>query len=190
MNPQQAQTALAGPMEEGQLPPGGLLGSAQAGEEPVEPEESDPGYVAARDWAADKMFKSNSAVLNMLKQEILSAKSEKNYAKIVARSAYAAVDEAWDKSEPQMKEENLVPLAAYILEQLWDSVAAVLKKTSEDINPLWIAKSFQLMILRFVRELGGDPEPLRQAFAQVKPGDFQRLVDAANDAMRAEGVAA
>lgn len=161
-------------------PQAGLLGGPGAipgvmPDEELEDAEADPGFIAARDWVANKLFVEGEAA-EKLADAVAAQEDDAGVMAVIAKIAYSAIDEADAQANPPMKEENLIPLAMFVLEQLWDVAAAALKREAEDIDPAAIAGSFKVILIRFLREAGVDTSELEQAFSQLSPEDFRNTV--------------
>lgn len=167
---------------------GGLLGGQMQGGDPMpedpamgegaameEDPEQDPGYVSATDYVRDKLINSGGAeaIAEMVRAGPEDAMNS------IAELAYEVIDAADAKAKPPMQEENLIPLALFVLEEFWDVAAAAMNQDPSEIDPAQIFGSLKIIIKRFVSELGpGDPaaDELMAAMDAITPDQIRQMM--------------
>jgi hypothetical protein len=150
------------------LPQGGLMGDEQP--EANAPKETDPIFQQAMSFAYDALYSKEAAkdVANQLE-------ASSNVADAMADIAYNITSIIDEKTDGQVPDELLVPLAMNVLEEVGEiAEAAGIEPTPEDI-----ATAFKTMILRYLGEQGIDTTQLQQAMDQVDPSEFRKVAETA-----------
>lgn len=151
------------------MPPGAMQEQMPMGaEQESDVDENDPSFQEALGLAMESLY-SNEAAMDVSQQ----LKSAQNLTDALASVAYditAVIDERTNGDVP---DELLVPLAMKVLEEVVEiAEASGLKPTPEDV-----ALAFKQMILRFLQEQGVDTSQLDQAMSQVDPSVFRQAAE-------------
>lgn len=153
--------------QEEQMPPGMSAGEAP-GAEGAEADESNPAFQEALSLAYEALYKGQAA--KDVAQQLKSAQSLADGMADVAYNMTSVVDE---RTDGQVPDELLVPLAMQVLEEVGEvAEAAGLNPQPEDV-----AAAFKTMILRFLGEQGMDTTQLQQAMEQVDPAVFREAAN-------------
>lgn len=158
---------------EGQGPDGSAMHEGMEGEAPEANDESgidenEPNYQAGLQYAMEALYGTGAA-----KDVSAQLKAAPNLVEGMANIAYditATVDERTDGNVP---DELLVPLAMKILEE----VVEIADATGLDPQPEDVALAFKTMILRYLQEQGLDTTQLDQAMSQVDPSVFRKAAE-------------
>lgn len=131
-------------------------------------DENDPVFQSAVEYAMEALYDKEAA-----KDISVQLKSGASLVEDMASVAYditAIVDE---RTEGQLPDELLVPLAMKILEEVVEIASA----TGLDPQPEDIALAFRQMALRFLQEQGADTSQLEQAMNQIDPSVFRQAAE-------------
>jgi hypothetical protein len=157
---------IANEMQEAEgMPPEMAMGANQG--EP-EVDESDPKFQEALALAMESLY-SNEAAMDVSKQ----LKSAGDLTDALANVAYditAVIDE---RTNGQVPDELLVPLAMKVLEE----VVEIANASGLDPQPENVAMAFKQMVLRYLQEQGLDTSQLDQAMSQVDPSVFRQAAE-------------
>lgn len=164
---QQEMAAGAAPAQE-QMPGGMPMGMAEAEGGP-EPDESNPAFQQALTFAYEALYKAEAA-----KDVAKQLKAAPTLADGMADVAYNITQIIDERTDGQVPDEMLMPLAMQVLEE----VGEIADAAGLDPKPEDVATSFKTMILRYLGEQGVDTTQLQQAMDQVDPSDFRKLAEA------------
>lgn len=157
---------IANEMQEAEgMPPEMAMGAAP---DETEANENDPSYQQALALAMESLY-SNEAAMDVSKQ----LKAGGNLTDSLANVAYditAVIDE---RTDGQVPDELLVPLAMKVLEE----VVEIAEASGLDPQPEDVAMAFKQMILRFLQEQGVDTSQLDQAMSEVDPSVFRQAAE-------------
>jgi hypothetical protein len=144
---------------------------AEAGEEVVEDEEQaedNPMFQQALTYAYEALY-AQEAAKDVAKQ-LKSAPSLADGMSDVAYNITSIIDE---RTDGQVPDEMLVPLAMNVLEE----VGEIADAAGMDPQPEDVATAFKTMILRYLGEQGVDTTQLQQAMDQVNPSEFRKAAE-------------
>lgn len=160
----QQQMGAAPAAEQSQMPAGMPMGAEEAEGGP-EPDESNPAFQQALTFAYEALYK-NEAAKDVAKQ----LKAAQSLADGMADVAYNITQIIDERTDGQVPDELLMPLAMQVLEEVGEvAEAAGLSPQPEDV-----AGAFKTMILRYMGEQGVDTTQLQQAMDQVDPSVFRQ----------------
>jgi hypothetical protein len=149
------------------------MAAAAAGEEAAEgPEqgEDNPVFQQALTFAYEALYAKEAA--KDVAQQLKSAPGLADGMADVAYNITSIIDE---KTQGQVPDELIVPLAMNVLEEVGEiAEAAGLAPQAEDV-----AMAFKTMILRYLGEQGVDTTQLQQAMDQVDPSEFRKVAEQA-----------
>lgn len=149
------------PEEKNAMPMAG--GEAQEAEGPEQGEDN-PVFQQALTFAYEALY-ANGAAKDVAKQ----LKAAPSVAEGMADIAYNITSIIDEKTDGQVPDELLVPLAMSVLEEVGEiAEAAGMAPAPEDV-----AGAFKTMILRYLGEQGVDTTQLQQAMDQVDPNVFR-----------------
>jgi hypothetical protein len=161
-----AQGAPA-PEEDKAMPMAGA--EAEEAESPVQGEDN-PVFQQALTFAYEALY-AKEAAKDVAKQ----LKAAPSVAEGMADVAYNITSIIDEKTDGQVPDELLVPLAMNVLEEVGEIAdAAGLNPSPEDV-----AGAFKTMILRYLGEQGVDTTQLQQAMDQVDPSVFRQAAEKA-----------
>ena len=141
---------------------------AGAADEGSEADESDPNFQQALALAMEGLY-GNEAAKDISQQ----LKHGENLVDTMASVAYdmtAIIDE---RTDGQVPDELLVPLAMKVLEE----VVEIADASGLNPQPEDVALAFKQMILRYLQEQGVDTTQLDQAMSQVDPTVFRQAAE-------------
>lgn len=181
MEPMQQQGGLLAPaMEAGRMQQDSEVDQG-AGIEGNDPEQ-DPGYVSAVDWVRDRMINGGGA---QAVAKVVRAAGER-VPIALGDLAYEVIDQADAQANPPMMEENVGPLAMFVLEEFWDVAAAAMGMEPEAVDPAAVFESFRHIIEKFVSEMGGADGPetqqLIQSLRAITPEQIREMMSSMDDA--------
>ena len=156
------QQEMGAPAAE-QMPGGMPMGAGEAEGGP-EADENNPAFQQALTFAYEALYK-NEAAKDVAKQ-LNAAQSLADGMADVAYNITQIIDE---RTDGQVPDELLVPLAMQVLEE----VGEVADAAGLDPQPEDVAGAFKNMILRYMGEQGVDTTQLQQAMDQVDPSVFR-----------------
>lgn len=172
MNPSAADEQMEQEPIEGKGPDGSAMHEGMEGEAPEANDNSTPGednpvFQQALTFAYEALYANKAAkdIANQLKAERSLSDGMAN----VAYEITAIIDE---RTDGQVPDELLVPLAMNVLEE----VSEIAEAAGLDPQPEDVATAFKTMILRYLGEQGVDTTQLQQAMDQVNPADFRNAV--------------
>ena len=131
-------------------------------------DESNPAFQQAMYLAKQSLYEAGAA--DNISQQIKKAKDKVDTVANIAYEMTAIVDE---RTNGEVPDELLVLLAASLLEEVADIASA----SGVELKPSDLATAMKTMILRFVGEQGHDVRQLKAAMDQVKPEEFDKMVD-------------
>ena len=137
-------------------------------EQGEEPDESNPVYQQALTYAYEALYAKQGA--KDVAQQLKAAPSAAEGMANIAYEITAVIDERTDGEVP---DELLMPLAMQVLEE----VGEIAEAAGMDPQPEDIAAAFKTMILRYLGEQGIDTTQLQQAMDQVNPADFRKVAE-------------
>ena len=142
-------------------------------------DESNPAFQQAMYLAKQSLYEAGAA--DNISQQIKKAKDKVDTVANIAYEMTAIVDE---RTNGEVPDELLVLLAASLLEEVADIASA----SGVELKPSDLATAMKTMILRFVGEQGHDVRQLKAAMDQVKPEEFDKMVDEQPDEPQTEPV--
>lgn len=155
-----------------QMPGGMPMGQGEAEGGP-EADENNPAFQQALTFAYEALYK-NEAAKDVAKQ----LKSAQSLADGMADVAYNITQIIDERTDGQVPDELLMPLAMQVLEEVGEvAEAAGLSPQPEDV-----AGAFKNMILRYMGEQGVDTTQLQQAMDQVDPAVFREAAQGGAEA--------
>jgi hypothetical protein len=105
------------------------------------------------------------------KDVALALKSAPSPVEGLASTAYEMTSVVDERTDGEVPDELLLPLAMKVLEEVAEiGEAAGVKYQNSDI-----AMAYQQMLLRFLGEQGVDTTQLEQAMSQIDPAEFNRM---------------
>lgn len=150
-----------------QMPAGMPMGE-QPTEEGPEPDESNPAFQQALNFAYEVMY-GNEAAKDIAKQ----LKAAPSVSEGMADIAYNITQIIDERTDGQVPDELLIPLAMNVLEEIGEIAdAAGMAPQPEDV-----AGAFKTMILRYLGEQGIDTSQLQQAMDQIDPSVFRKAAE-------------
>lgn len=173
----QQQMPAAGPAQPQDGPPpemseAALRAGAPMDDEAAEagPGEDDPVFQQAMTYAYQALYENDAA-----KDVARQLRAADNLADGMANVAYEITSVIDERTDGQVPDELLVPLAMNVLEE----VGEIAQAAKLDPQPEDVALAFKTMILRYLGEQGIDTAQLQQAMDKVDPSEFRRLAGAA-----------
>lgn len=133
-----------------------------------EADESDPKFQEALALAMESLY-SNEAAMDV-SQQLKSAGNLTDALAAVAYDMTAVIDE---RTNGEVPDELLVPLAMKVLEE----VVEIAQASGLDPQPEDVALAFKQMILRFLQEQGVDTSQLDEAMNAVDPSVFRQAAE-------------
>lgn len=153
-------------MAGGQMPMGEMPLAEEANEEDINLDE--PNYKAAIDYMNEVLY-SQAAAKDISKQ----LNSAQDLADAMANVSYDITSILDEKTDGNVPDELLVPLAMKVLEE----VVEIAEATGLDPQPEDVAAAFKKMILRYLQEQGLDTTQLDEAMNQVDPSVFRQVAE-------------
>lgn len=132
------------------------------------PGEDDPTFQAAVEFANEALY-SNQAAKDVSKQ----LKAAPSLVDGMANVAYEITSVVDERTNGEVPDELLVPLAMKILEE----VVEIADASGLDPQPEDVALAFKQMILRYLQEQGADTAQLDEAMNQVDPSVFRQAAE-------------
>jgi hypothetical protein len=161
---------------EGKGPDGSAMHEGMEGEQPeandasAQAGEDNPVFQQAMTFAYEALYAKEAA--KDVAQQLKSAPGLADGMADVAYNITSIIDE---KTQGQVPDELIVPLAMNVLEEVGEiAEAAGLAPQAEDV-----AMAFKTMILRYLGEQGVDTTQLQQAMDQVDPSEFRKVAEQA-----------
>jgi len=134
-------------------------------EETPDPETNEP-FQRAVGFAMEALYSQKAA-----KDVALALKSAPSPVEGLASTAYEMTSVVDERTDGEVPDELLLPLAMKVLEEVAEiGEAAGVKYQNSDI-----AMAYQQMLLRFLGEQGVDTTQLEQAMSQIDPAEFNRM---------------
>lgn len=161
-----AQGAPA-PEEDKAMPMAGA--EAEEAEGPEQGEDN-PVFQQALTYAYEVLYKGEAA-----KDVAKQLKAAPSVAEGMADVAYNITSIIDEKTDGQVPDELLVPLAMNVLQE----VGEIAEAANMNPQPEDIAGAFKTMILRYLGEQGVDTAQLQQAMDQVDPAVFRQAAEQA-----------
>jgi hypothetical protein len=147
------------------MPPEMEMGAAP---DETEVDENDPTFQQALALAMESLY-SNEAAMDVSQQ----LKSAQNLQDALANVSYDITVVIDERTNSDVPDELLVPLAMKVLEEVVEiAEASGLSPTPQDV-----ALAFKQMILRFLQEQGVDTSQLDQAMNEVDPSVFSKIAE-------------
>lgn len=137
------------------------------GEAP-EVDESDPTYQQALGLAMEALYGAEAA--KDISQQL---KSGGNLVDSMASVAYDMTSVIDERTNGDVPDELLVPLAMQVLEE----VVEIADASGLNPQPEDVALAFKQMIIRYLQEQGVDTSQLDQAMSQVDPSVFRQAAE-------------
>lgn len=161
------QQQMGAPAAQEQMPMGMGAGEMPEDEAP-EADENDPVFQQALTLAYEALYKGQAAkdVANQLK-------NAPSLAEGMADVAYNMTSVLDERTDGEVPDELLVPLAMQVLEE----VGEIADAAGLDPQPEDVAQAFKMMILRYMGEQGVDTTQLQQAMEQVDPALFREAAE-------------
>ena len=154
-----------------QMPPaqqGGQMPMDDEASEADAPGEDDPAFQQALTYAYEVLYK-NEAAKDIAKQ----IKAAPSVAEGMADIAYNITSIIDEKTNGDVPDEMLIPLAMNVLEEVGEIAgAAGMEPAPEDV-----AAAFKTMILRYLQDQGMDTSQLQQAMDKVDPSVFRQAAE-------------
>lgn len=138
------------------------------GAEESDVDENDPAFQEALGLAMESLY-GNQAAMDV-SQQLKAAPNITDGMASVAYDMTAVIDE---RTDGQVPDELLVPLAMKVLEE----VVEIAEASGLDPQPEDVALAFKQMILRYLQEQGLDTSQLDQAMSQVDPAEFRKVAE-------------
>lgn len=158
----QPPAAPEDPMMQG-MPPG--IDDDEASEAQADPDDN-PAFQQAAQYVMEALYSAKAA-----KDVAKTLRASRSVSEGLANVAYEITSIVDERTQGQVPDELLVPLAAMVLEEVGDiAEAAGLTVSASDV-----AEALKQMILRFLGEQGVDTSQLEQAMNNVGPEEFERL---------------
>lgn len=151
------------PAEEAQMGMNEMQGAEEG-----EVDENDPSFQQALGLAMESLY-SNEAAMDVSQQ----LKSAQNLTDGLAAVAYDITSVIDERTNGDVPDELLVPLAMKVLEE----VVEIAEASGLDPTPEDVAMAFKQMILRFLQEQGVDTSQLDQAMSEVDPSVFRQVAE-------------
>ena len=167
---QQMGGAPAAPQQGALMPEDPMAGMPmeEEGEGGPVPGEDNPVFQQALTFAYEALYQQEAA--KDVAQSLKAAPSLSDGMADVAYNITSIIDERTDGEVP---DELLVPLAMQVLEE----VGEIAQAAGLDPQPEDIATAFKTMILRYLGEQGVDTTQLQQAMDQVDPAAFRQAAE-------------
>lgn len=134
------------------------------------PTEDDPTFQTAVQFAMEALYGAGAA--KDISKQLKAAPGLVDGMADIAYNITSVVDE---RTDGQVPDELLVPLAMKILEE----VVEIADATGLDPQPEDVALAFKQMILRYLQEQGLDTTELQAAMDQVDPAEFRKVAEEA-----------
>lgn len=152
--------------EEQQEQAAGTEGTESPEHEQAEGEfnEDDPTFQTAIDFVMQALYGKQAA--KDISKQLKSAPSLPEGMSDVAYNITSIADE---KTQGNLADEYLAPLAMKVLEE----VVEIADASGLDPQPEDVAVAFKTMILRYLQEQGADTTQLQQAMDQIDPSEFR-----------------
>lgn len=147
-----------------------MMGGMPMGEEGEGADESDPVFQQALTYAYEALYKNQAA-----KDVAEQLKAAPSVADGMADVAYSITEVIDERTDGEVPDELLMPLAMQVLEE----VGEIAEAAGLDPQPEDVAQAFKTMILRYLGEQGIDTTQLQQAMDQVDPAEFRKLAEQA-----------
>lgn len=147
---------------------GAMSGMPMGAEGEVEVDENEPNYRAGVEYLNEVLYSKGAA-------KDISAQLKEAPALVtgMAEIAYDITSIVDERTDGNIPDELLVPMAMQVLEEVVDIAEATgLNPTPEDV-----ALAFRQMILRYLQEQGLDTTQLDQAMNQVDPSVFNKVLE-------------
>jgi hypothetical protein len=139
-----------------------MAGQDEGGETP---DENNPAFQEALTYAYKALYEAQAA-----KDVARQLKAAQTLADGMADVAYNITSVVDERTDGQVPDELLVPLAMNVLEE----VSAIAEAANLQPQPEDVAVAFKTMILRYMGEQGVDTTQLQQAMDQVDPSEFRK----------------
>jgi len=148
------------------------MAMAEGEDEGPDPETSQP-FQMALQYAMEALY-SNKAATDVAQ----SLKAAPDPVEGLANTAYEMTSVVDERTDGQVPDELIIPLAMQILEEVVDIAEAA----GVEFQPSDVAGAFKQMLLRFLGEQGVDTTQLQQAMDQVDPEAFNQAAAADEEA--------
>jgi hypothetical protein len=141
-------------------------------EELADTESSEP-FQLAMQYAMEALY-SNKAATDVAQ----ALKAAPDPVEGLANTAYEMTSVVDERTDGQVPDELIIPLAMQILEE----VVEIAEAAGVEFQPSDVAGAFKQMLLRFLGEQGVDTTQLQQAMDQVDPEAFNQAAAADEEA--------
>ena len=158
------------PEADAEMQMGGQMPAGMGEDEGPEPDENNPAFQQALTLAYEALYKGDAA-----KDVAKGLKAAPDLAEGLADTAYNITSIVDERTNGEVPDELLVPLAMQILEE----VGEIADAAGLDPQPEEVAQAFKTMILRYLQEQGVDTTQLQQAMDQVDPSELRRMAEQA-----------
>jgi hypothetical protein len=168
--PGQPPAAMQDPAAMAQDP--AAMGGGGAEEDLADAETNEP-FQTAMQYAMEALYANKAAV------DVANAlKAAPDPIQGLADTAYEMVSVVDERTDGQVPDELIIPLAMEILGE----VVEIADAAGMEIKPSDVAGAFKQMLLRFLGEQGVDTTQLQQAMDQIDPESFNQLATADEEA--------
>lgn len=164
---QMEQEPVEGTGPDGSAQHESMEGEAPEANDKSTPGEDNPAFRQALTLAYEALYANKAA-----KDIATTLKSQGDLADSMANVAYEVTSIIDERTDGQVPDELLVPLAMNVLTE----VGEIAEAAGLDPQPEDIATAFKTMILRYLGEQGIDTTQLQQAMDQVDPAQFRNVV--------------
>lgn len=164
---QMEQEPVEGTGPDGSAQHESMEGEAPEANDKSTPGEDNPAFQQALTLAYEALYANKAA-----KDIATTLKSQGDLADSMANVAYEVTSIIDERTDGQVPDELLVPLAMNVLTE----VGEIAEAAGLDPQPEDIATAFKTMILRYLGEQGIDTTQLQQAMDQVDPAQFRNVV--------------
>lgn len=149
------------------------MAMAEEGEEEgADPDTNQP-FQMALQYAMEALYGNEAA-----KDVAQALKAAPDPVEGLANTAYEMTSVVDERTDGQVPDELIIPLAMQILEE----VVEIAEAAGVQIQPSDVAQAFKQMLLRFLAEQGMDTTQLQQAMDQVDPEAFNQAAAADEEA--------
>jgi hypothetical protein len=163
---------LLGQQAQGQQPPrqqGGPIPAEDVMDDQEEvPEEQDQALIAAYQWVHSQLYQGPVG-----EQIAEVVGSMPNPVAALSDISYKLTQAADTQTQGQIAEENLVPLAVFVMNE----VLEMAEKAGATVSSADVSKIFKKMIITYLKDNGMDTTQIEQAMAAVDDNEFAAMAD-------------
>lgn len=127
---------------------------------------NDPAYDAAVQYAMTALYKQGGA-----KALAKALRAAQDPVQALADAAYQMMQIIDEKTDGNVADEDLVPLAVQVLSEVCD----VAEAAGIQVDGQMAAEAMKAMLVRFIKEQGGDASQLEQAMGQIDTSMFNKI---------------